>query len=90
MATNKPDWHPIANMPTELRDGRDVWLRAGGKEFLAARQLGFINDDQGDTAAWCDKIEGDAPANWTDGVCWDSNEDDRQSAQPSHYAEVIQ
>ncbi len=82
------EWHPIADMPAELRDGRDVWLRAGRKEFLATMQLGFIDDEQGNTSAWCDKIEGDAPSNWTDGVCWDSNTDGNRSTQPTHYAET--
>lgn len=90
MGTNKLDWHLIADMPVELKDGRDVWLRAGRKEFLATMQLGFMDDDDNDTAAWCEKIEGYAPSNWTDGVCWSSNEYGHPSSQPTHYMETTE
>ncbi len=81
-------WHPIADMSMKWRDGRPVWLRAGGKEFMASREVGFINDDHGDVAAWCEKIEGEAPHNWTDGVCWSSNADGHPSSKPTHYKET--
>lgn len=81
-------WRPISGIPDIAKDGRMVRLRAGGREFDASREVGFMDGDMKDCAAWCARNEYEAPASWTDGVCWEVNEDGRRSVQPTYFAEV--
>lgn len=75
------EWQNIESAPM---DGRDIAiLTAGGFEMLARWEpFGFINADGGDVGSWVASEEGKHPPCWTDGACWESNENEVPSDQP--------
>lgn len=77
------DWQDISTAP---RDGTPVLARipGHGEDNVIAWLDGFIGDS-GDCGAWGFVEDQEAPDCWTDGVCWDTNEDGKPSARPTHW-----
>ena len=51
----------------------------GGKIFQAAWRWGLVDDEDREAGGWHEEVEGDAPACWSDGICWTSNADGNPS-----------
>lgn len=70
MRTAPMDTDILAMMPDRLR-----WA-------LIRRQADFLDAEGRRCAGWVWVDESPPPACWTDGVCWQVNEDDEASIQP--------
>ena len=82
--TEGETWQPIDSAPM---DGTEVrLLLKSGRMVKASVQTGFMNSEENGCACWVCSDEEDCPESWTDGACWDRNEDDKQSDQPTHWA----
>ncbi|CAM5194471.1 hypothetical protein BTHI11S_00354 [Bosea thiooxidans] len=75
------DWAQIRSAP---KDGRDIEvLTSGGFEMKARwESRGFINEAGEDCGAWVASEEGKHPPCWSEGACWESNEDEMPSDPP--------
>lgn len=72
---NPIDTAPLDGTPVEVKT-------AGGFTFKAAFQdHGFMNELEEECGCWVAEGEGE-PECWTDGVCWESNADERPSDPP--------
>ena len=70
-------------MTEALRVGAEDPIRLhmpDGSDFLAG--LVPVEGEHKSVWAWTEIEEGTAPEDWTDGVCWQVNEDGKQSTQP--------
>ena len=69
------------------KDG--TWIQAvipgHGSDNIIAWQNGFIDTDGNDSGSWCFMSEQEPPDCWTDGVCWESNEDLKPSVKPTKW-----
>jgi hypothetical protein len=76
------DWQKIASAP---KDGSDIEiLTAGGFEMLARFELlGFEDEDGKSVGSWVASVEGRHPDCWSDGACWQSNENEMPSDPPT-------
>lgn len=72
------------NMDTAPRDGTPIQaeIEGEGTDFVIMWQGGFVGENGEDCATWVIADEQEPPACWTDGVCWDSNENEVPSARP--------
>lgn len=72
-------WRPIATAPYST----EVIIRAGGMTFHAELvRDGAMSSLEEDCDQWRATREGEHPPCWSDGCCWDSNEDELTSLQP--------
>lgn len=72
-------WRPMESAP---RNGTLVELRLDGAVIMEAAWDGnFLDCDGNDCGCWVARSD-PYPVSWTDGVCWQENEDDVPSAQP--------
>jgi hypothetical protein len=79
------DWQPIETYPN---DGHPVQVRTRGGYVLKAFLGSCICEGpEGPVDAWAASIEGDNPPCWTDGICWESNEDEKPSDPPVEWRE---
>lgn len=80
--TDAHGWRPIAEAP---RDGtRVVVYTTGGHALVASWQFACcIGSDGTEADAWM--AQGIHPRCWTDGICWERNEDDEPSDAPTHW-----
>ena len=71
-------WQPMKNAPggTMIR----VKLKSG-KEGFVIWTGGFLDEEGEDCGGW-NWIGHNPPRSWTDGVCWELNEDNKRSVQP--------
>lgn len=73
-------WQGIGSAP---RDGSTFFAETfDGFRLLVRWEWGFINSDEEDCGSWVAAIEDVHPEDWTDGVCWESNEDGIHSDPP--------
>lgn len=78
-------WQDIASAP---RDGAAIQARiwANGEDNIIAWQHEALLDSNGNwCGAWCFVTDQEPPACWTDGWCWEVNEDGEPSAKPTHW-----
>jgi hypothetical protein len=79
------DWQPIETAP---KDGTAIQARiwANGEDNIIAWQADAILDsDCNICGAWAFVTDQEPPACWTDGWCWEINEDREPSAKPTHW-----
>jgi hypothetical protein len=78
------DWQPIESAPT---DGTAIQARipGHGSDNVIACHDGFLDSDGQDCASWVFVTEQEPPDCWTDGVCWEINEDGNASVKPTHW-----
>lgn len=76
------DFLPMKDAP---RDGAPIQARipGHGSDNIIAFHDGFIDSDENDVGAWVFVTDQEPPDCWTDGVCWQFNEDGKQSVQPN-------
>ena len=75
------DWQTMDSAPL---DGTPIQaeIPGHGRDNVIAWRGGFVDSQFNMCSAWVVVDEQEPPDDWTDGVCWDLNEDDRPSAQP--------
>lgn len=78
------DWQPIETAP---KDGTPIQAKipGHGADNLIAFVGGLIDKDGRDRSAWQFVTDQEPPDDWTDGVCWDVNEDGVPSTKPTHW-----
>jgi hypothetical protein len=78
------EWRPISSAP---KDGTaiQVIIPGHGADNIVAFQWGLVGEDGEDCGAWTFVSEQDPPECWTDGWCWEVNEDGVRSAWPTHW-----
>lgn len=75
-------WQPIETAP---KDGTIIVLyTAGGNAFVARWEDAIVENAADETiGAWRGALL--YPDCWTDGICWERNEDDEPSDPPAHW-----
>jgi hypothetical protein len=78
------EWQPIETAPL---DGTAIQARipGHGSDNVIACHDGFLDSDGQDCASWVFVTEKEPPDCWTDGVCWEINEDGNASVKPTHW-----
>ena len=66
-------WKPASDAPPP--DKLVEVKTKGGATFIASLGLGYVDVDENDCCGWAAYREWEAPKCWTDGVCWEQNED---------------
>lgn len=77
-------WRPIGTAPC---DGTKFQVRMPGygEKNLVLWRGGLLTANGEDTSGW-HYVAGDRePSCWSDGVCWDQNEDGQPSIQPTEW-----
>jgi hypothetical protein len=75
-------WRPIETAP---RDGTAIQARIpgnGADNVIAWQADAFQNSNDEPCGGWAFVTEQEPPDCWTDGVCWEVNEDGEPSVQP--------
>jgi len=72
-------WQPIET----ARYGETVEVKVGSMTLLAKLLHNHSENEHGSCDQWVAAIEGEHPPCWSDGCCWDSNEDEITSLQPT-------
>ena len=74
-------WQSIETAP---RDGTPIQadIPGNGKDNIIAWMDGFLNAADQNCYGWVFVEDQEPPACWTDGVCWESNEDGVKSVEP--------
>ncbi len=82
-------WQPIETAPT---DGRAVVARIPGygDDNLIAWRDGFLDAAEQDCCGWVFVSDQEPPPCWTDGACWESNENDEASIYPTHWMSIAE
>ncbi len=79
------DWRPIETAP---RDG--TWIQAeiptyGSDYVIAWCDDHMLNSDGEPCGGWMIASEQEPPDCWTDGYCWEVNEDENRSIHPTRW-----
>lgn len=78
-------WQPIETAPL---DGADIQARIPGNgddNVIAWQADAFLNTAGEWCGGWAFTTDQEPPDCWTDGICWDVNEDGVASMQPTHW-----
>lgn len=77
-------------MDTAPRDGTPIQadIPDNGKDNVIAWQGGFLDADDQNCCAWVFVEDQEPPPCWTDGVCWESNEDGMPSIKPIAWSRI--
>lgn len=78
------DWQPISSAP---KDG--TWIQARipghGDDNVIFWMTGLLDSDGKECGGWSFATEQEPPDDWTDGICWEVNEDENRSVPPTHW-----
>ena len=84
-ALAKDSWQDISNTPVDT----SVRVKAGNMTFIARIVLGAsVTSDGQECSQWQAEHEGEHPPCWSGGACWESNEDEAMSLQPTHWQPI--
>ena len=78
------DWKDMATAP---RDGTPIQaeISGHGSDYVIAWHHGYVDSDERECGCWVIVEDPEPPPCWTDGVCWEVNEDNLRSAQPTRW-----
>lgn len=78
------DWQPIETAP---KDGTafQAEIPGHGSDNIIAWFRGFVDSGGYICSAWAFVEDQEAPDDWTDGVCWEVNEDGVKSTPPTRW-----
>ncbi len=78
------EWQPIDMAP---KDGTEIQVRipGHGSDNVVAWQTGFMDEDEKECGCWVFTRDQEPPESWTDGVCWQSNENEEESVCPTEW-----
>lgn len=76
------DWRPMKTAP---RDGTPFQAKipGHGADNIIAWTDGLVGSDEQDCGNWCFVDDQESPDDWTDGICWEVNEDGNKSVEPT-------
>jgi hypothetical protein len=73
-------WQSMSSAP---KDGTWIWAMIPGYgDALIAWDASLLNSAEEECGGWSFMGDGEPPDSWTDGICWESNEDGEPSVQP--------
>lgn len=77
-------WKPISEAP---RDGTRIQAKipGHGSDNIIAWVGGYLDSQERDCGGWTFVEEQEPPDCWTDGVCWEINEDGKPSVKPTEW-----
>ena len=78
------EWQAIETAP---RDGTEIQARipGHGDDNVIALQDGYLDSDGRNCSCWVFTRDQEPPDDWTDGACWEVNEDGNASTPPTHW-----
>jgi hypothetical protein len=78
------------DMDSAPRDGREIQVEipGHGSDNVIAWVDGLLATDGSDAGCWAFSRDQEPPDCWTDGYCWEINEDFKQSVQPTKWKEL--
>ena len=81
------DWQSIFTAP---KDGTPIQARIDGygSDNIIAWGNGLLDGESRECGGW-NYLTGEPPQCWTDGVCWESNENGNRSVQPTHWKPIV-
>lgn len=81
------DWQ---SMETAPRNGTPIQVEipGNGSDNIVAWTPGFVDTSGNDCSCWMFVEDQEPPPCWTDGVCWERNEDGKPSVQPTRWKTV--
>ena len=84
MNSRRPDWKSIECAP---RDGTIIQaeIPGHGSDNMIAWQGGYLDSDGRDCGCWVFMLDQEPPGCWTDGACWEVNEDGVASVKPTKW-----
>jgi len=77
-------WLPIETAP---RTGKEIQARipGHGEDNVIAWTDDLLDADERPCGSWQFTRDQEPPDCWTDGICWDQNEDGNPSIRPTHW-----
>ena len=78
------EWQPIETAP---KDGTIIQVRipGHGDDNIVAWIDGLFDRNGKDCGGWAFIEDQEPPDDWTDGICWEVNEDLMPSTPPTHW-----
>lgn len=78
------EFRPISTAP---RDGTPIQVKipGHGSDNIVAWFNGLLDNGGGDCGGWNWVGDNEPPDCWTDGICWEVNEDGKRSAHPTEW-----
>lgn len=78
------EWQLIETAP---KNGTHIQTKipGHGSDNIIAWECGFVNENDEDSCTWVWMSGNEPPSCWTNGVCWDANENEQPSVRPTHW-----
>ena len=77
-------WQSMENAPM---DGTEIQaeIPGNGADNVIAFQPGFVDSEENSCGCWVFTRDQEPPSCWTDGACWEVNEDGKPSVKPTRW-----
>ena len=81
------NWQDISTAP---KDGTPFLAKipGHGADNVIAWLEGLLDSEGNDCGCWTFVEDQDPPDCWTDGICWEVNEDGKPSVKPTHWKPI--
>ena len=82
------DWQPMKTAP---RDGTCIQaeIPGWGRDNVLFWLDGLLDSDGNDCGGWSFAEDQEPPGCWTDGICWEINEDGKKSIEPTRWKPLV-